>query len=249
MSNSPNPNDPQPHDDALNALESFASGKPAPPPREDSVDASGFVGMLARGNTGEADPAGTGKPPPAMRRPMPQVSPKAVPQPAPTNNPLSGAIHVAKEIIPEQTAPPIEQQVERPAPVEEPFSEAQEEQAIVEETYAEPAPAAPARTAPAQTPDYRGQQRYRREVPQWYHTAVPISFTLGVILVVLGLWAFLAIMSSVTGSAMAPGFNPKEDGIVMPIVLVISLPVGIALEFMAVMMRKQLKRQAAQQGR
>ena len=110
----------------------------------------------------------------------------------------------------------------------------------------------------APAPQYRsspGKGQSRRRVPHWFHTAVPISFTVGALLLVIGIWALLAVLGWATGSAMAPGFTPvihgidgapdkPGDSVVMPFVLLLSLPVGLALEVMGLIMLKQLRRQA-----
>lgn len=223
--------------DALNALQNLGSA-PAPAGNsQESTDASGFVGMLARGSQNEPDPAGQPRPaapqPAAgMPRPTPRPSPKAAPAAAPKIQPGLDAIPMAKEI---EFAAPEPQHAE--AALEQAAAPFEPAAAPAEPTT--PVPPAPGQTPQAPTANYRSRRKIR--VPNWYRTAIPISFTIGGLLFIVGAWSLLAVLSAATKSNMAPGFDYNVEGVAMPVVLLLSLPVSITLSIMGMIMSKQVR--------
>ena len=194
-----------------------------------SPAASGFVGMLAKGNPPSDEPATNG-----VRAGYPQQN---RPTPKPMNDagqPLSGAnvrptrtdeIRMAKEII-------------MPAK-EGPAAEAGEAGGAV---------AAPAVAVKKGT---RG-----RKVPAWYPIAVPVMFTMCSILTMISFWALGAVIYMMTAHPDAVSRYPliswdeylgdnggfTTGSKLMAGVMLVCLPVGIILAVMAIIMQRQVRK-------
>ena len=204
----------------------------APAPQEghadESVDASGFVGMLAQGKVNEADPAGqprTNFPQPQPKQPTPQPAPTAGGRDSATIAPGLNAIPMAREIVLTPPEPEME-----PAAAVEP-----------EPTYEVAEPASPERTKPVAGPPVGRGARRRRKVPGWYRSAVPVTFTVGGLLFLVGAWSLIAVICYFGNSTGFPGVPTHEEGILMPAIMLLSLPVAIALAVMGMIMSGQIR--------
>jgi len=103
--------------------------------------------------------------------------------------------------------------------------------------------------------------RKGRPVPNWYHAAVPVMYTLGVMLILIGLWAigaliFMAIKApddmgragywllSTTEDVVTGEYTYTKGSYLMAGVMLVSLPVALAMGMMAGIMQQQIRRAA-----
>jgi len=213
--------------DPLSALHQIAAGSvPQAAGGDDdlSPSASGFVGMLAKGSLAEPDLPGpapeTALPP--LARPNPHADAGAGSEYRAASS--TSVIHEAREVHVPPPSPP-------------------------------PAPRTP-------TPAARAGRRMRR-APFWYKPAIPVMFTVSSILFIIGLWACGAVLVWYTGHDTYPvsqppaypliGLEPARDPAtyeeivrVTPLfkttslIMLLSLPVGISMSIMAVIMSRQV---------
>jgi len=97
------------------------------------------------------------------------------------------------------------------------------------------------------------------KVPGWYHAAVPVMYTLGVMLILIGLWAigaliFMAVKApddmgrvgywllAATENMVTGEYEYTKGSYLMAGVMLVSLPVALAMGMMAGIMQQQIRR-------
>jgi len=110
---------------------------------------------------------------------------------------------------------------------------------------------------PIAAPAARGAKR-AAQVPGWYHIAVPVMFTLGSLLILIGLWAAGALIYMALKTPASPAdvgypwisweMDPdteagafSQGSKIMAMSMLICLPVAIATGAMAAMMQKRIR--------
>jgi len=94
---------------------------------------------------------------------------------------------------------------------------------------------------------YQGQRRGGRKVPGWYHTAIPIMFTVSSLLLLISLWAVGAVIAIMAKAESYPLLRYDDyagaftrGSTVFAFVMLLCLPISLALIVSAIVMQRHI---------